>query len=298
MLRRSPTAVRVAVAAAAVVVAVAAGAAPGPAAAVDAGPQVRLGHFAPGVPDVDVYLSAAGSGERLVLHGLRYGDVSQYMPVPPGRYGYSMRRAGNPNTAPKLLSGFADFTGARSYTFIAFKRGSRVETRAFVDDAQTPEPGSGSVRLINTADSRGPVDVTALNGPVLARNLGVGSASAYSTVPGGEWQVRVDARRAAQPVEQTLSVRPGTVNTLVVLNGPGSAQIVSVVDATGIAGTTAAGLPTTGPVGGVQTGGGGEARTFTSAAGSGGTAATVVGAVAIATAAAVALGRRRSRATP
>ncbi len=290
MIRRPPTAARLAVAAVALLVA--ATGLGSTAGAAEPGPQVRLGHFAPGVPDVDVYLSSAGSGERLVLHGLRYGDVSEYMSVPPGRYGYSMRRAGNPNTAPKLLSGFADFTGERSYTFIAFKRGARVETRAFVDDAQTPAPGSGRVRLINTADSRGPVDVTALNGPVLARNLAVGSASAYSTVPGGEWRVRVDARKAPQPVEQAFAVRPGTVNTLVVLNGPGAAQIVGVVDATGIAGTTATGLPTTGPVGGVQTGGGGTARTFVPDRGSDGQAPALAGALAIVVAGAVALRRR------
>lgn len=233
-----------------------------PAGAADTGPQVRLGHFAPGVPKVDVYLSAVGSEQRLVLPNLGYGEVSQYLPVPPGRYAYSMRRAGRPGTAPKLIAGYAEFSGTRSYTFIAFKDGPKVRTKAFVDDTGTPAVGSARIRLINTADTVGTVDVSVVDGPALANRLGVGFATGYATVPGGTWQVRIDGRKAVRAVDQSLVVQPGTVNTLVVATGPATPLILGVVDATGIAGTTADGLPTTGPTGGVQTGGGGTARTF------------------------------------
>lgn len=238
------------------------GADPPPAAAEGTGAQVRLGHFAPGVPQVDVYLSAVGSEQRLVLPDLGYGEVSQYLPVAPGRYTYAMRRAGRPGTAPKLLSGVADLSADRAYTFIAFDDGARVRTIAFGDDNSTPAAGSARIRLINTAAGSGAVDVTAVNGPALADRLRVGATSDYATVPGGTWQVRIRGARSVQPVEQTLEVPAGTVQTLVVVNGPATPRIISAVDATGIAGTTAAGLPTTGPVGGVPTGGGGTARAF------------------------------------
>ena len=112
----------------------------------------------------------------------------------------------------------------------------------------------------------------------------------------GDWRVQIDGT-GTPPVEQNLAVLPGTVNTLLVVNGPTSTRVMSVVDATGIAGTTASGLPTTGPVGGVQTGAGGTARAFTDpAAGNGAVWILGVGAASVTGAVLMTLRRRTATA--
>ena len=60
---------------------------------------VRLAHFSPDTPNVDVYLTSFARPDwRLTLNGVGYGALSQYQRLQPDLYTVSMRAAGAPPT--------------------------------------------------------------------------------------------------------------------------------------------------------------------------------------------------------
>jgi Domain of unknown function (DUF4397) len=243
--------------------------------------QLRVAHFSPDTPPMDVYATGFDGKEQLVLPKLGYGQVSEYLPLAAGLYAFSMRPAGSPATDEAVLRVSADLAANTSYTFAAFGRQAELNTDLLTDDLSAPPAGQGRVRLIQAAIDAGAVDVSTAGGPLLAQDAGLGTVGNYTTVPAGSWQVTAQGESTG-PVVENLTVEPGAVSSLVVLdgNGTGNLQIVSVTDAAGA--TTAAGGA---PAGGVDTGGGAladGAAAVSKATGAGGAlVATSAGLVAV-----------------
>jgi hypothetical protein len=245
--------------------------------------QLRVAHFSPDTPPMDVYATGFDGREQLVLPKLGYGQVSEYLPLSAGQYAFSMRPAGSPATDEAVLRVSAELAAATSYTFAAFGRQADLATDLLTDDLSAPPAGQGRVRLIQAAIDAGPVDVTAADGPLFARGAGLGSVGSYVAVPAGSWEITARATEG-DPVVESLTVEPGAVSSLVVLDGgsAGDLEIMSVTDA------AAATTPTGGaPAGGVDTGGGGlagggaDTETATEPAGAGPLLATSVGGVLV-----------------
>ena len=236
--------------------------------------QLRVAHFSPDTPPMDVYATGYDGKEQLVLPKLGYGQVSEYMPLTAGLYAFSMRPAGSPATDEAVLRVSADLAARTSYTFAAFGRQAELNTDLLTDDLSAPPAGQGRVRLIQAAIDAGPVDVSASGGPLLARGADLGEVGNYTAVPAGSWTITADGG-SAEPIAENLTVEAGTVSSLVVLDGDGtgSLQIISVTDAAG-AMAARGGAPT----GGVETGGGALAGVGTAAdaAGAGGAAGALV----------------------
>jgi len=230
--------------------------------------QLRVAHFSPDTPPMDVYATGFDGKEQLVLPKLGYGQVSEYMPLTAGVYAFSMRPAGSPATDEAVLRISADLAARTSYTFAAFGRRAELNTDLLTDDLSAPPAGQGRVRLIQAAIDAGPVDVSASGGPPLARGADLGEVGSYMAVPAGDWTITADGE-SADPVAENLTVEAGTVSSLVVLDGDGTGrlQIIRVTDAAGA--TAALGAA---PAGGVDTGGGALAGDGTpaDAAGAGG----------------------------
>jgi Domain of unknown function (DUF4397) len=243
--------------------------------------QLRVAHFSPDTPPMDVYATGFDGKEQLVLPKLGYGQVSEYLPLAAGLYAFSMRPAGSPATDEAVLRVSADLAANTSYTFAAFGRQAELNTDLLTDDLSAPPAGQGRVRLIQAAIDAGAVDVSTAGGPLLAQDAGLGTVGNYTTVPAGSWQVTAQGESTG-PVVENLTVEPGAVSSLVVLdgNGTGNLQIVSVTDAASA--TTAAGGA---PTGGVDTGGGAladGAAAVSKATGAGGAlVATSAGLVAV-----------------
>jgi Domain of unknown function (DUF4397) len=234
--------------------------------------QLRVAHFSPDTPPMDVYATGFDGKEQLVLPKLGYGQVSEYLPLDAGLYAFSMRPAGSPGTDEAVLRVSADLAANTSYTFAAFGRQAELNTDLLTDDLSTPPPGQGRVRLIQAAIDAGAVDVSTAGGPLLAQDADLGSVGNYVAVPAGAWEVTAEGD-SADPVVENLTVEPGAVSSLVVLdgNGTGNLQIISVNDAAGA--TAGAGVA---PAGGVDTGGGGLAREIARSADSAGTGGALV----------------------
>jgi Domain of unknown function (DUF4397) len=234
--------------------------------------QLRVAHFSPDTPPMDVYATGFDGKEQLVLPKLGYGQVSEYLPLDAGLYAFSMRPAGSPATDEAVLRVSADLAAKTAYTFAAFGRQAELNTDLLTDDLAAPPPGQGRVRLIQAAIDAGAVDVSTAGGPLLAQDADLGSVGNYVAVPAGAWEVTAESE-SADPVVENLTVEPGAVSSLVVLdgNGTGNLQIISVNDAASA--TAGAGVA---PAGGVDTGGGGLADSIARSADSAGTAGALV----------------------
>jgi hypothetical protein len=219
--------------------------------------QVRMAHFSPDAPPTDVYITGFDGTQRLVLPGLGYAQVSQYLPLQAGDYTFSMRPTGAAIDTPAVVTSSAHIEADGAYTFEALGSLSTINSTVLTDDLSSPPAGQARVRVLQAATISPAVDVSVQTGQVLAKQAAFATATGYAAVPAGSINVELSATTAPAPTVEKLDLAPGTVNTLVVLNGTGAQalRLVKVIDATGVAGAGAQALP----AGGVQTGGGGTA---------------------------------------
>lgn len=215
---------------------------------------LRAAHFSPDTPGVDVYLTAvAGGVTHLWLSDVGYGDVSPYRHLAAGLYAVSMRAHGAAATSPPALSWTLHARAGHAYTAAGVGMNKQLHG-IILRDALTP-PGAqhGRVRVIQAASRAPRARVVAQNGDVLARSAAFATSTSYTSVPAGNLRVR--ARSLATPslaAEASVRIAPGSVNSVVLLDGKGGGITIRAV-------TDAAGAATV-PAGSAPGGGGGTAR--------------------------------------
>jgi hypothetical protein len=260
----------------------AATAVPAVAAAPSGAAYLRVAHFSPDTPSVDVYLTSfAGGTQKLWLAGVGYGAVGPYRRLDAGEYAVSLRPHGAAASTPPVLTRTLRAEAGHAYT--AAGVGLRKNLRAVVlsDDLSSAGPGRAKVRLIEASERAGVVEVRAVSGPTLASGVRFGTTTGYRTFPAGTWRVLVSG--GGLSTDATLSLRPDSIMSVVVLDakqGNGLA-VTSVLDAAGAAAM---------PSGAVPAGGGGTAPHASGGLFSGGLIALL-----LAAAGATLLGRRRAR---
>jgi hypothetical protein len=227
------------------------------------GAKIRLGHFSPDTPEMDVYVTGFDGSETKVLEGLGYGQVSDYAPLDPGNYTFLLRPAGADPESDPAVTASAELEEGKAYTFAAMGPHADLQKALLTDDLAAPPAGQAKVRLIQASSTAGAVDVSAVDGPVLANDTAFATATGYAAVPAGNWKVDLTSSAVPADVQRELDLDAGTVNTLIVLEGSGGqgADLTRVVDATGVdaSGEGPLGLTDAVPLGGVATGGGGTA---------------------------------------
>ncbi len=224
------------------------------------GGWIRLAHLSPDTPSVNVALTSfADSTSMLKLSDVGYGDVSGYQKVPAGRYVASMTPAGGSRTSTPAISAPVTVQDGRAYTVAAVGDNANLRGTVLEDDLRTPAAGSAKVRLLQAAVSAPKATVTAVDGPVLAKDAVFGSATGYATIPAGLWTVEIDPTEgSAASADAKVTATPGSVNTIIVLDGPDGAVTAKVI-------RDAAAAPQAPKKGkGVETGGGGAAAEFVS----------------------------------
>src|ERR1700684_1393634 len=229
-------------------------AAAGPAAAARANPPpsagygwVRLAHLSPNTPPVDVYLYSYGKpNAMIVLHHVSYGTVSPYEAVPHGEYTVAMRGVGaSPSSTPVLSNNLMVHPG-HAYTVAGMGPYKALRLQVLDDQLTTPR-GKSLVRVIQASLKEHHVTVTA-GRATLARNLAFASGTGYGTDAPGTWMVH--AKGGTESWSGQVTLTPGTIHTLVVLD---SSTGLSVTDLTDAAGSSVM------PSGGAATGLGGTA---------------------------------------
>ena len=209
---------------------------------------VRVGHLSPDTKSVDVKLAALAGGATLFeLNDVAYGQVSPYTALAAGTYVVSMVPAGSPASTKAMISATVTVTPGQAETVAAYGPNKSIKTKVFTDDLTGPAAGQSRIRLIQASTRVKSVDVSTTTGIAIARGAKAGSATSYASVPVGPWGISLVAPSVTSAA--SVSLAPGSVNTLFVLdNAEGGLTIMSVLD------SSAAGEAPAGPI---ETGGGG-----------------------------------------
>lgn len=220
---------------------------PGVATAAPTEVRVRMAHFTPDAPALDIYVDG-----RPALRGFFYRTVSPYVRMPAGTHRVDMRQAGSAATSQPLATATATVAAGGAATIAAMGIAADMSGHVFADDLTTPPAGSARVKAIHAIHGVPPADAV-VNSSIAFKNVSFATASANGTLPGGVYDVQM--RRAGTSevllAAKGIAVRAGTVYTLAAIGGSGKpVELVPIIDATG------AGLT---PRGGAATGGGGTA---------------------------------------
>jgi hypothetical protein len=155
--------------------------------------SVRVAHFSPDAPNVDVYVDGDA-----VLEDVPFRAVSDYLAVPAGARTVEITAAGDPDTV--AFSGDVDVAGGTSYTVAAIGELTSEDTEfrplVLEDRVEGPDGDDASVRVVHASPDAPAVDVTvASSGDAIVDGAAFGD-SASVAVPAGDY---------------TLEVRPDTM---------------------------------------------------------------------------------------
>ncbi|WP_192813698.1 DUF4397 domain-containing protein [Microbacterium yannicii] len=214
---------------------------------VDGSGWLRIGHLSPDTKAVDVRLTALSGGSVVLeLSDVSYGNVSPYQTLPQGTYTVSMIPAGSGDWDQVAISDTVEVSASTASTVAAYGPTASLQLRAFDDDLTGPSAGNGRIRLIQASTVSAAVDVQTSTGLTIAEKARPGTATAYTDVPAGAWDLSLSGPGGTGTA--TVDVPVGSVSTLFILDtADGGLTILPVLDSAG------AGVV---PIGGVDTGGG------------------------------------------
>jgi hypothetical protein len=223
---------------------------PSPAAAAGGG-YVRLAHLVPDKIACDMYIQLHSVTGDVVkyLPSIEYGTVSDYVMVPTGRYAVAMRAPGAPPSALPVLSTSLTVVDGRAYTVARMGAPDNAQARVIEDDRTLPASGKAKLRVVQAAQRT--LDVSLADGPVIAKGVAFTTATSYQGVDPGARTLRVQPA-GGKPTTVRATVTAGSIYSLLVLeaaNGGVSAVLLADAKREGAV-----------PVGGVNTGAGGTAR--------------------------------------
>jgi hypothetical protein len=191
---------------------------------------IRLAHFSPNTPEVDVYLYSFGNSDaHVVLHHVAYGDASPYEQVPAGEYTVAMRAAGAAATSTPVLSASVSVVASHAYTVAGLGPESGLRLQVLDDQLSTPS-GKSLVRVIQASLKEAVVSVS-WRGKVLDSSLKFGSVGSYQAVSPATATLHVAG--GGESANISISLAAGTVHTLAILDGPKGLIIDNLLDAAG-----------------------------------------------------------------
>lgn len=173
--------------------------------------QVRVGHFSPNTPTVDVYLRTPGAAlnaGNLVAPDAMFGMATNFLAVAPGSYRASVALDTQTTEAIGL-----DATLTARQTVNVFAVGllggvanQALRLQAFADDLSAPAKGRAKLRVIHLSPDAPPVDVVVLDatGAIALRpvvNLSFPNATAgYLDLAPATYRVAVVPTGASTPL--------------------------------------------------------------------------------------------------
>jgi hypothetical protein len=148
--------------------------------------KVRVGHFSPDAPAVDVYANGGA-----ILTDVSFGELSEYLEVPGGTYTIEVVAAGaDPADGAVIGPVDLDFAAGSMTTVAATNVLESIEAKVLTD-APVPQDGIAQVRVIHySADAPG-VDIALDGGDVVVENLEYPNAAGYLDLPEGEYDLEI-----------------------------------------------------------------------------------------------------------
>jgi hypothetical protein len=191
---------------------------------------LRLAHFSPNTPAVDVYLYSFGNpNAKIVLHHVAYGTVSGYEHVPTGEYTVAMRGAGAPPASKPVLSTTVNVMNGGAYTVAGMGPNSGLRLQVFTDKLKAPRH-KALVRVIQASMDQNTVKVS-VGSKVLSGKLSFTSVTPYEAVKPGTVQIK--AAGATQHAAETEALSADSIYTLVVLDDMGHLKMECLEDSAG-----------------------------------------------------------------
>ncbi len=180
--------------------------------------QIKVGHMSWDAPAVDI----AADGGDVIVPGLEFPNVTDYLSVPGGAYDLEVRVAGTTDVALdidelELLNGVA---------YSAYAIGSIANGSLTVVPLVDLDTRPARVRVAHFSPDAPAVDVYA-NGNFILAGVPFGAISNYLTVPSGDYQVQVAPQGAgaeAAVIDEMLTLAPGTWITVAAANNVANIQ--------------------------------------------------------------------------
>jgi hypothetical protein len=148
--------------------------------------KVRVGHFSPDAPNVDVYANGGA-----ILSDVPFGVISDYLEVPGGTYTIEVVAAGA-DPADGAVIGPVDLEfGAGTMTTVAATNAlEAIEAQVLVDDPN-PQDGIAQVRVVHFSADAPAVDIALDGGDVVVENAEYPNATGYLDLPEGEYDLEI-----------------------------------------------------------------------------------------------------------
>ncbi|WP_312045198.1 DUF4397 domain-containing protein [Anaerotignum sp.] len=154
---------------------------------------VRVIHTVPGAPNVDVY-----ANDKKIVSNLAYGNYTDYLSVPEGKYKISLYPAGKKDTP--ILSDMLTVNRDTVMTIAALGNPDDIELSSISDADVMKKPDKAMIRFIHLSPDAPAVDITLPDGTVLFSNIPFEHLTQYIDV---------------MPMNYTLQVRvAGTDNVV------------------------------------------------------------------------------------
>jgi Domain of unknown function (DUF4397) len=185
----------------------------GPRAAAQEEAKIRVGHFSPDAPPVDIYLD-----NRKTFAQVRFPLMSAYTPVAAGKHVIDIRAAGSAATDPALISVPAEFKAGKPYLVAALGPAAALQGSLIEDDLTPPAKGKAKVRVLHAAVGGDNVDVVVAGSTTLFKDVAFSKAAPYAEVEATKYDLSV--RKAGTPdqiVGKVVTLQSGGVYTIVAI---------------------------------------------------------------------------------
>jgi len=148
--------------------------------------KVRVGHFSPDAPAVDVYANGGA-----ILTDVPFGVLSDYLEVPGGTYTIEVVAAGaDPADGAVIGPVDLDFAAGTMTTVAATNALASIEAQVLVDEPN-PQDGIAQVRVVHYSADAPAVDIALDGGDVVVENLAYPNAAGYLDLPEGEYDLEI-----------------------------------------------------------------------------------------------------------
>ena len=177
--------------------------------------KIRVAHFSPDAPSIDVYVDG-----KKKLTNVPFQAVSDYLALPAGNHTFDIRAAGSPATGAAVVTASQSLVAGKNYTVAAIGALSAISGKVFEDDVTPPAPGKSKVRLIHAATDMPEVDVAVKGGQTIVSKLGLGQASSYSELAAGSYDLEIRGTGTTNVLlAKPVTLQAGGVYTIAAVGG-------------------------------------------------------------------------------
>lgn len=177
--------------------------------------KVRVAHFSPDAPAVDVYVDG-----KKKLSNVPYQAMSDYLALPAGSHTFEVRAAGTPATGVPAIKAAPDLAAGKSYTVAAVGKLATITGQVYEDDVTPPAAGKAKVRVIHAAADVPEVDVAVKGGAVLFPKVAFNAATPYTELAAGSYDLEIRAAGTTNVLlGRPVTVQPGGIYTIAAVGG-------------------------------------------------------------------------------